>query len=342
MSNHDELQSNLIGVNVNIARHTENYFYTQFGYAIGVLYENLLQTLRESGIFGSPTTREQKKILQEVADEVEATLSIFASSQTAKLEELLELTAILSSELSAKAVNDIFARRVILGLRKFEVELLLEKTYVQGVAIDEGFESFKQRLFSSLIYELRKALVAYEALEEFEKRLYGPYPLKTVPVVDDEGNTLKTIAYTAGIFGLLDRQARTFIRTAVANFSEASRIATFMRNGEIVKGFQLIVALDSQTSKICRPRALMAWSFEGKPLTRHTTIKYPGYPPYHWNCRTTTIPVFADITDLGKDGVSTRTAVIASFIKRNPQFKDLFGSPVSQGMTYEMWLKRKA
>lgn len=106
------------------------------------------------------------------------------------------------------------------------------------------------------------------------------------------------------------------VRTEVNHISNESSIDGYEASG-VVKQYQILATLDSRTSEICR-------DMDGKVFKISEKRTGVTVPPFHVNCRTTTIPYFQDMDD--ED--STRVA------------RDESGRTyrVPGNMTYKEWL----
>ena len=84
-------------------------------------------------------------------------------------------------------------------------------------------------------------------------------------------------------------------RSAAMAVQAAARELVFDANRDSIRGLAAVVTLDGRTSKICMSRSGGAWNpTTGKPLAWSTVrTPFPGYPPWHLNCRTTLTPVIA-------------------------------------------------
>lgn len=104
--------------------------------------------------------------------------------------------------------------------------------------------------------------------------------------------TIKTLE------GVLNKDAvKRFVRTTFNHLSSASR-DEYYKSSKMIKGFQIVATLDSRTSQICRFLDGKVWYFDNE---KASTAPNGNYPPYHYNCRTTTIPLTKSWRELGID-----------------------------------------
>lgn len=110
------------------------------------------------------------------------------------------------------------------------------------------------------------------------------------------------------------KNAERLVRTETAYVVEQSTKLGYKASG--VKQYQILATLDTRTSEICREQ-------DGKIYNVDDAVVGVNYPPFHVNCRTTTIPYF---DDEGGDRIA----------------KDSSGKYISvpANMTYKTWLDR--
>lgn len=87
-------------------------------------------------------------------------------------------------------------------------------------------------------------------------------------------------------------RARTLIHTETTFFTEQATMSSYQRSG-IVDRYEILATMDRRTSPICRSmdRKVFLLSEQEPGVTA---------PPFHPNCRTTTIPYFEDEINVGE------------------------------------------
>ena len=153
----------------------------------------------------------------------------------------------------------------------------------EGTTFRERWERIKTGLKSSLRSSLGYAIDNGQSLDEKLRLVRGS-------------------RISGGRDGVVDKTkkgAETVVRTSQQSVTMATRQALFNVNPEYVSGRQAVAVLDSRTSFLCRTRNGWAWRSNGQPF-RGTPIRFPGTPPWHFNCRTTLIPIFKSESDLQK------------------------------------------
>lgn len=107
--------------------------------------------------------------------------------------------------------------------------------------------------------------------------------------------------------------AQTLVRTEMANVANQGSLLAYKEAG--VKEYKLLATLDLRTSEICR-------ELDGNVYLVSQAERGVNYPPFHPNCRTTTVPVV--------DGESYHTRIA----KKDDSYE------VVKDITYKQWYKK--
>jgi SPP1 gp7 family putative phage head morphogenesis protein len=91
--------------------------------------------------------------------------------------------------------------------------------------------------------------------------------------------------YSDGIIDKSRRDANAIVRTALNHVTTEARNEVYKQNNDIVYGYRIVATIDTRTSAICRGH--------DQKVVRYTD-KFQPLPPYHFSCRTTTIPEMYD------------------------------------------------
>ncbi len=116
------------------------------------------------------------------------------------------------------------------------------------------------------------------------------------------------------------RQAKALSRTITNHVASSARGEFYKQNSELFTGYQVVATLDDRTSFTCG--ALDGQVFDEGEFE---------YPPYHWNCRSTYIPVLDKKYDLGSEIGGQRPS-------KNEDGVEL----VDTKTTYNSWLKQQS
>lgn len=98
-----------------------------------------------------------------------------------------------------------------------------------------------------------------------------------------------------GSIAMSRAHARTVARSGAAAAHNAAVLAIARANKNLVQGVMAMATLDNRTTELCTSRHGGAWGLDGNPLAWSSVGEsFPGRPPWHFNCRTTLVPVFFD------------------------------------------------
>jgi len=135
---------------------------------------------------------------------------------------------------------------------------------------------------------------------------------KTVQQVMQKIRGTKAALYKDGLLPASRRDAAAMVRTATQHVAQTARMETWAANGDLIKGYSILATLDGRTTQICR-------SMDGR---KYDLGKGP-VPPFHVNCRTTTIPELGPEFDFLDEGATRSSA----------------NGYVDANLTYYDWLK---
>ncbi|HET6527788.1 MAG TPA: hypothetical protein VFG39_03470, partial [Balneolaceae bacterium] len=115
--------------------------------------------------------------------------------------------------------------------------------------------------------------------------------------------------------------AEALARTGVIYTSNQSNNEFYRENADLIKNVNVVLTLDSRTCLTC-----FSYAQENPyPLENHPT------PPFHVNCRCTTVPVTKSWNELGIDLDEAPKGTRASM-----------SGQVPEDVTYLQWLKRQS
>lgn len=128
--------------------------------------------------------------------------------------------------------------------------------------------------------------------------------------------------------------AEALVRTITNHVATTARMTTLKENADVLEGYQVVATLDNLTTLICA-------GLDGKIFPMNAVR----WPPFHWNCRSTLIPVVkkkfgfgAEITgdrpsvgDKGVQEVGTNTTFGGWLKDQNATFKKEYFSKFPDG-----------
>lgn len=110
----------------------------------------------------------------------------------------------------------------------------------------------------------------------------------------------KAAGFTDGIMEGSRRQVDALVRTSVQAVANEARGKLYEENQDIINGVTWMATLDNRTSAQCIALNGLSWKLPDFEPIDHK-IEWPGYPPRHFNCRSTTTAVFKSFKELSAD-----------------------------------------
>ena len=220
----------------------------------------------------------------------------------------------LSQDLTRyQTIETAFLQRTIKKIADEDIILPLILSAASAVIIGATLEQWLQRqayqLHNNITDTVRLGIVQNLSSADLVDKIRGIANGSVQVSVD---NTKRTIPlYTNSIFDNTNNQAETLVQTSLQTVANQTQQEIFAANATLIQGLAAQVTLDNKTSFLCMGRADFAWKFDGQPLNSITNINFPGYPPWHWNCRTIIVPI-------------------------------LYGDPVPQTLSYDNWLQQQS
>jgi hypothetical protein len=279
------------------------------------------------------------------------------STKLAKLEEMQKAIDLAIKQTYRKARDSVFAD--LAGLAESEnqfiynafgnalgIELktvgfsptvlreLSRNTLIEGATLKEWWGTQAQKFRNNFQREMRMGIMANETNSDLIRRIRGRSTGKRVSYYTEKGDLRYATEFKGGIADLSTREAEALVRTSVQNVAQAARIENF-KNNELVKGWAASVTFDIRTSDLCMSRSGNAWNKDGSPMKgTHTTIRFPGHSPWHFNCRTQILPVLKSWKELATKN--------KKFLKHESRLKVSMDGNVPADQTYDKWLKTKS
>lgn len=123
-------------------------------------------------------------------------------------------------------------------------------------------------------------------------------------------------------------QVGTLTRTAVTDITNAASDEVYKANDDIIKGYQYVATLDSRTTLICARLDGMVFDVDDDKAPK---------PPQHYNCRSTTIPIFKSADDIYEN--PSRRIKMGELNKISGRTRASINGQVPARTTYNDWLK---
>jgi SPP1 gp7 family putative phage head morphogenesis protein len=238
------------------------------------------------------------------------------------------------SKFTAKSTQKIFNNAI--GAEVFEIvntqkqlTSIVKNTMIDGATIGEWYKTQAKntsqkvnREVAKLIHESRAVQVGMakgESLSEIVNRIRGT-------------------ATRPGIVPIAKHHADTLVRTSMSQVNNAVKMETYRENADVIKGLEIVATLDVRTTEVCMDHDTRKYTLDGKPIGH--SVDFLGGPPYHWNCRSTTVPITFSWAELAgkKSKISNKKLARLDDALSDSQRASM-GGPVSSRMNYEEWLR---
>lgn len=267
---------------------------------VRILTERLL-AIHKKGFDTGPVTTKRLKSLFAALDEV---VSLHNNEAYRRL--TVELRALAKQE-------GLWQAGIATAEAPVKIEMLLPSPQLlnavvtaqpfRGKLLRTWFGDLTRRQKAKMKQELTAGLIEGESIDQMVRRVVGTRANK----------------FADGILDASRTEARMVVRTATNHVSNAARSEVYKANEDIIKGVKIVATLDNRTSSICRFQDGRVYPVGQGPR-----------PPFHPNCRSTTVPVLKSWRELGinlKDAPKGTRAAL--------------DGKVPDDVTYPVWFRRQ-
>jgi len=227
----------------------------------------------------------------------------------------------------------------IVGAELFDVTLdagqlssLVDNTMIDGRLMGDWWkgqaDSFKNKFQGAMeqaTQQIQLGTVRGEGVGELIRRVRGSTELP-------------------GMMKNVKRESEALVRTSVMTVANESRTKMYKANKDVTKGFEVVATLDNATTPICRALDGKQWDWDYNPIGH--SMPYPLGPPFHWNCRSTTVPVLKSWAELAGPKSKLSKKKLRKLDKVDNSVRASMvggrGKPISGRATYNDWLKQQS
>jgi len=300
---------------------------------LGQAQDEILKAL----IVGDPTIRPETEWRRKRLERLNARIGEILEEHYAKIGELHEKDLIdLAGYTKDKTAAD--ARRIF-GVNLFDVTLteanlkaIVTETMIEGQVIGKWWESkpldYRQRIERSINQGMQKielGLVQGESVGELVRAIRG---------YKDKMGIIHP-----GVMDVTRREAAALVRTSIHQVAQTVRMRIYEANKDVIKGLQVVATLDTRTTPLCRALDGRIFDLERQPLDDDGPPLPPG-PPFHWQCRSTLVPIIKSYAELAGGDLSEEKR--AALEAMDPGTRASMNGQVSDKITYEEWLKTQS
>lgn len=263
-----------------------------------------------------------KKLNQKISEILDTSYSDIKKESKADLKGMINPVA-------GKMVSDFNAA---IGVNIFDVALtpellgsIVNNTMINGKIIGDWWDKQNQDTKDKLQAQMNLArqqievgLVKGDSIGELVGRIRGT-------------------KLTPGVLSVSKREAEVLVRTSVHQVAQSARMEIYKQNEDILDGYEVIATLDKRTTPLCRGLDRKRYTLDFKPIGH--SYSYPvGGPPFHWNCRSTLIPITKSYRELA-EGTSLSKKKKDLLAEVPIGLRASMGGPVPGRMDYNEWLK---
>ncbi len=127
--------------------------------------------------------------------------------------------------------------------------------------------------------------------------------------------------------------AEALSRTGFQNIFQDVRRQIYEGNSDVISQVMWVATLDTRTTFICATLDNRRWRLEDKEPIGHG-MKWRGWPPIHWNCRSTTVPITVSYDELNKNLKFNKTVN-----RLKPGQRASIDGAIPETKSYNDWLK---
>lgn len=270
-------------------------------------------------IFGEPITDARKRRLERLVETVESKLDeVYKNIDDLYIESFKSL-AVEDAEFIASAINEDLTGNLIMeqpSNSRLWAAITQNPLYFPDNA-NSPYVDFTKMVKSlgdksaQVASTISNAYFAGQTVQETVSQIVGTRKAK----------------YKDGMIDKSRRDAEMVVRTATNHVTTQAKRRLFEDNSDIVYGYRIVATIDTRTSNICK-------YWDGKVI-KYTARVQP-LPPFHPNCRTTTVP------EIYGDKLSDSAATRAVNFKARGDVKAGTVGQVSAQQDYFDVLKRQS
>ena len=146
--------------------------------------------------------------------------------------------------------------------------------------------------------QVRLGVSQGESIQDIVKRVRGESTGRRTSYRTASGQLRYRTEFQGGVLPIQTRQAKALVRTSVHEVANRVRDQVYENNNDIIKVIESVATLDSRTTQLCASYdGLRFYSVSKKPVNHKK--KYLQVPR-HWQCRSTFIPVLAELNELDR------------------------------------------
>lgn len=307
----------------------ERYSESVRGKVVGILekaQKEIVAALVDNDPTIKPATEWKRKRLAQLNDQISEILGTkFGEIDKVVTKDLSALATFQNDATQAQVKRAFGANLFNVTLTQAKLEAIVGNTMIEGAVIGKWWsqkpEVYRQKIEKAMnagMQEIELGLVKGEAIGDLIRRVRGS---KNTP----------------GVMDLAKHDAAALVRTSVMQVAQTVRRDIYDANADVLKGLQVVATLDSRTTPLCRGLDGQMYNMDGSPMNGGRPM--PPGPPFHWNCRSTLIPVFKPYSEMKKAGGSLSAEKMDALNKMDAGTRASMNGQVPDVLNYNQWLK---
>lgn len=261
------------------------------------------------------------------------------------LGEMNDLAA-LEQSFQVSKMNELFGVDIVTAsLTPETLRALSKNSSIFGAPAKQWWGRQSANLRNRFSDQMRQGFLLGESTGDLVRRVRGS-ATGARRLVEVGGVTRSVHVFSGGIMDVTTREAEALVRTSVQSVANEARLETYLKNTDVIENIMAQVTLDSRTSDICqshgnRPDEWTLPDFD--PVEGSNT--FTGPPPWHFNCRSSLVPVTKSWEQLQKDGnksgATRRQRSLARKLDNNApkRTRASMNGQVPKGLGYGDWLR---
>lgn len=253
-----------------------------------LLQDDLVEEIQRANLEGAVQTSTRLRRAQKLIDNIKATIDgRYAETEKRLKNELREL-ATLVDDISINIINTVFSVNLVTStFTQAELKALADRAIILGGPAKEWWKEQSESLRRKFAKQIRMGVLQGESNQQLIQRIRGKATGKTIGIELSDGTIRRVREFANGIMDVGTKEAAALVRTAVQTVSNEVIRQTYSENEDILRGYFPITTLDNRTSPFCIAITGAAWDLKGNPLPESSWQHHmPGWPPFHWLCRT--------------------------------------------------------
>ena len=335
MSISDNLADEFIGYSVDLSRFSSSVERNVIG-LLKKLEMDLVSSLNSYDITAPSRfiyrERRLRNLLSSVRETIKQSYNSINRSVSGSLSDLSSLEATSSRDIINNVIG---ASLATTSLTPEFLASISSAVSIEGAPAKEWWSRQNVNTLNRFKDQIRIGMLQGEGVPELVRRVRGTSTGRRSGYLLESGKQRYLVEFRGGLLDVSTRHATALTRTAVLATSQVARFQMFQENSDVIKGMQALTTLDYKTSLICISRSGYSWTLEGLPMGK-TRGRFPGPPPWHFNCRTVLIPVLYSFDEIAGNVSPRKKDQLRGSISQSTQAS--INGQVAADLNYEGWL----